>query len=267
MSYQYVENEVVEIDKREGGHDGSYYSAIISGIVGQNQYMVKYRSVFTDAARTKHLNEVVNSAVMRPEPPDGNEWNFHKDDKVDAFSNNAWRAGTLVAKVGDMFRVRLTHNQGDVNASLIRHHYEWDEEENAWNSDYLFNHTQHGTIPKAVASDHESNVGEDNQCTTSEESTGAFGPPLDDDSSPSSITSRRNIHTRILGCSSYTCRNSLATSIADTATIPKVAFRYGTPATKILFKVVQLLKSISNINLAMIVELYPESLWHMILLL
>ncbi|OVA08047.1 Agenet-like domain [Macleaya cordata] len=97
MMKKFRPGDLVEISSKEDGFVGSYYEAIIIEPVGNNKYLVEYRTLVTDDHKM-FLREIVDAAEIRPSPPKFRVSDFRAYDQVDVYANDGWWTGRIVGR-------------------------------------------------------------------------------------------------------------------------------------------------------------------------
>ncbi|KAL5774279.1 hypothetical protein ACOSP7_011836 [Xanthoceras sorbifolium] len=121
-------NQAVEICKKEGGFQRTYYAAAILAAIGRTRYLVRYESRFSED-RTRLLTEAVDESDIRPCPPSVPYTGFQVPDRVDAYVDEAWRVGSIARKVDPNYYVKLdsTGNEEHCPSHKIRLHLELED--------------------------------------------------------------------------------------------------------------------------------------------
>ncbi|XP_062113376.1 DUF724 domain-containing protein 7-like [Humulus lupulus] len=96
--------------------------------------VVKYQSIFTDAAKKRRLVEKLDRAFIRPAPPSHTEPEldkpFEPNDVVDALNDGVWWTGVLLRVDDDNCTVFFKDSPDlkDFHLSQLRPHWDWVEE-------------------------------------------------------------------------------------------------------------------------------------------
>lgn len=120
--------EVVEITSNEEGFLGSYYEATVVA-TGQlrKEYMVQYHTLLKDDM-SGPLREIVPAAEVRPPPPEIPVTEFKLHDQVDAFDNDGWWVGKVIARIGNKYIVYFECSSKDefvYDFERLRIHQDW----------------------------------------------------------------------------------------------------------------------------------------------
>ncbi|GAV61046.1 Agenet domain-containing protein [Cephalotus follicularis] len=106
---------------------GSYYGAKVESKISTRRYQVKYINLLKED-EPEPLTEVVPSQYIRPQPrmtmaPVG----LRLMDKVDAFHNEGWWVGQVIARDGSMVIVYFEETGEKIAFPLyrVRHHQDW----------------------------------------------------------------------------------------------------------------------------------------------
>jgi hypothetical protein len=118
----------VEVRSDEEGFRGSWYTAIILELIGNDKFFVEYQTLKTED-ETELLKEEADVSDIRPCPPDIEHlYRFAVLEKVDVWYNEGWWVGH-VSKVLDDLRYRVyfetTNEVMEFEHSDLRPHQEW----------------------------------------------------------------------------------------------------------------------------------------------
>lgn len=91
----FEEGSLVEVRIEEEGFEGSWYAAKIVQVLGEDKFLVQFRTIKVDTGE-KFLKLEVEGRNTRPYPPDTIMVdNFSLYEKVDAFYNDGWWEGWI----------------------------------------------------------------------------------------------------------------------------------------------------------------------------
>ncbi|KAE8717313.1 Detected protein of confused Function [Hibiscus syriacus] len=101
----YSKGDKVEVCSKEEGFLGSYYEAkVMSSFNNNTRYEVRYKNLVEEEDQTQPLIEVVRDDEVRPMPPplivNRASRVFNYLERVDAFDNDGWWAGTITGRQG-----------------------------------------------------------------------------------------------------------------------------------------------------------------------
>ncbi|PON60385.1 Agenet-like domain containing protein [Parasponia andersonii] len=110
-----AEESLVEVRIDEEGFEGSWYASKIIQDVGEDKYLVQYRTVRTDTGE-KFLKEEVDKRNIRPYPPQTIMIDrYDQNEEVDTFHNDGLWVG-VISKIlsRGMFRVYFEHTDEEI---------------------------------------------------------------------------------------------------------------------------------------------------------
>ncbi|KAK4572420.1 hypothetical protein RGQ29_030745 [Quercus rubra] len=85
----------IEVCSDEAGFEGAWFSAKVINAIGQDKYLVEYKSLRTEDNK-QFLREEVDIKHMRPRPPDAVVVDsFNLNEEVDAYYNDGWWEGVI----------------------------------------------------------------------------------------------------------------------------------------------------------------------------
>ncbi|XP_041018109.1 protein AGENET DOMAIN (AGD)-CONTAINING P1-like isoform X2 [Juglans microcarpa x Juglans regia] len=85
----------VEVSSDEDGFQGAWFAATVLDAIGQEKYLIEYRSLRTEDG-TNFLREEVDIQHIRPRPPESvMACDFNLNEEVDAFYNDGWWEGVI----------------------------------------------------------------------------------------------------------------------------------------------------------------------------
>uniref|UniRef100_A0A7N2LXR1 Agenet domain-containing protein n=1 Tax=Quercus lobata TaxID=97700 RepID=A0A7N2LXR1_QUELO len=119
---------MVEVRSDEEGFRGSWYTAIIVDLIGNDKFLVEYQTLRTED-ETELLREEADVSDIRPCPPDIEHlYRFAVQEKVDVWYNEGWWVG-YISNVLDDLRYRVyfetTNEVLEFEHSDLRPHQEW----------------------------------------------------------------------------------------------------------------------------------------------
>ncbi|KAK6913651.1 Agenet-like domain [Dillenia turbinata] len=124
---KFSEGTLVEIRSDEEGFHGSYYGATIISFLGNDRFMVEYKTLLSDD-RSEFLKEAVDAQSIRPFPPKIHVEQFKQHETVDAWYNDGWWTG-VVSRVLEGFNYVIhfasTKELLIFEHSNVRIHQEW----------------------------------------------------------------------------------------------------------------------------------------------
>nr|XP_043634938.1 protein AGENET DOMAIN (AGD)-CONTAINING P1 [Erigeron canadensis] len=118
--------ELVEIVSQDDGFEGSYYAANIISSLGNNDYIIQYKTLVKED-NSGLLREVMSANNIQKLPDKIDVTDFSVGDIVDAYDKDGWWVGKIVKKSGSKYYVYFK-GSGERNAypiSLLRVHQEW----------------------------------------------------------------------------------------------------------------------------------------------
>lgn len=120
----------VEVSLEDDGFRGSWYTAtIIRSISKKTQKIyLEFHTLTSGDSSTKPLREAVNPILVRPIPPREARRRFDVSEDVDAFHNDGWWEGIVIAVLeGGRYSVffRSSREQIEFEESQLRLHREW----------------------------------------------------------------------------------------------------------------------------------------------
>ncbi|KAK6919180.1 Agenet-like domain [Dillenia turbinata] len=118
--------DLVEVCSKEEGFVGSYYAAVVVAEVGNNSYIVEYKTLVTDD-ETRPLREIVSACEVRPNPPEIKAKGYSILEKVDAYDNDGWWVGKITGRTESGYYVyfKTTGDEILYPFSRLRLHQEW----------------------------------------------------------------------------------------------------------------------------------------------
>lgn len=119
---------MVEVKSDEEGYQGSWYPAVIVDSVGNDKFLVKYKTLKTDD-ESELLKEKTDASDIRPCPPVIQRLDrFKMLEEVDAWYNDGWWMG-LIYKVLDGLKYAVyfwsTNEELEFDHFNLRPHQEW----------------------------------------------------------------------------------------------------------------------------------------------
>lgn len=118
----------VEVSSDEDGFAGAWFAATVVNAMGQDSYLVEYKSLKTDDNK-QLLREEVDIKHIRPRPPNAVVIdNFNINEEVDAFYNDGWWEGVISKHLkGSRYKVYFkgTKDYGEFHHSELRSHQDW----------------------------------------------------------------------------------------------------------------------------------------------
>ncbi|KAJ7980433.1 Agenet domain containing protein [Quillaja saponaria] len=128
MKVKFCRGLKVEVRSDEEGYQGAWYSAIIIGLIGNDRYLVEYRTLNTDD-ETEQLKEEADATDIRPFPPDiGHLGLFKLHEIVDAWYNDGWWVGqvsSVLRNMKYMVHFRTTNEYLEFEHHELRPHLAW----------------------------------------------------------------------------------------------------------------------------------------------
>ncbi|KAK6919717.1 Agenet-like domain [Dillenia turbinata] len=118
--------DLVEVCSKEEGFVGSYYAAVVVAEVGNNSYIVEYKTLVTDD-ETQPLREIVSACEVRPNPPEIEVKGYSILEKVDAYDNDGWWLGQITGKTESGYYVYFNTTGDEIlyPFSRLRLHQDW----------------------------------------------------------------------------------------------------------------------------------------------
>lgn len=118
----------IEVCSDEAGFEGAWFSAKVINAIGQDKYLVEYKSLRTEDNK-QFLREEVDIKHMRPRPPDAVVVDsFNLNEEVDAYYNDGWWEG-VISKIlkGSKYKIyfKRTKDDGEFRHSDLRPHQDW----------------------------------------------------------------------------------------------------------------------------------------------
>uniref|UniRef100_A0A2N9GD08 Agenet domain-containing protein n=1 Tax=Fagus sylvatica TaxID=28930 RepID=A0A2N9GD08_FAGSY len=118
----------IEVSSDEDGFAGAWFAATVVNAMGQDSYLVEYKSLKTDDNK-QLLREEVDIKHIRPRPPNAVVIdNFNINEEVDAFYNDGWWEGVISKHLkGSRYKVYFkgTKDYGEFHHSELRSHQDW----------------------------------------------------------------------------------------------------------------------------------------------
>lgn len=119
---------IVEVKSDEEGYQGSWYTAVIVGLIGNDKFLVEYQTLKTND-ETELLQEEADVSCIRPLPPEVQRTDpFDQLEEVDAWYNDGWWVCHISkVLVGLKYKVRFktTNEEMVFEHSKLRPHQEW----------------------------------------------------------------------------------------------------------------------------------------------
>ncbi|KAA8531187.1 hypothetical protein F0562_005899 [Nyssa sinensis] len=119
---------MVEVKSDEEGYQGSWYTAVIVGSIGNKKFLVEYQTLKT-GDESRPLREQTDASCFRPCPPETHRADrFKLLEEVDAWYNDGWWVG-LISKVFDGLNYAVyfwnTNEKLEFEHFNLRPHQEW----------------------------------------------------------------------------------------------------------------------------------------------
>lgn len=125
---KFSEGTAVEVSSDEDGFQGAWFAATIVSAIGQDKYLVEYKSLRTDDDMD-FLREEVDIQHIRPRPPHAVMIDiFNLNEEVDAFCNDGWWEGVISKVVkGSRYKVYFkgTNDEAEFQHSDLRPRQDW----------------------------------------------------------------------------------------------------------------------------------------------
>ncbi|KAL3626634.1 hypothetical protein CASFOL_030183 [Castilleja foliolosa] len=125
---KFVDGMIVEVKSDEEGFQGSLYTAVIIKSMGNDKFLVEYRTLQNED-KTEFLIEEVDISCIRPCPPFTQRvLPFDKLDRVDAWYNDGWWEGYIVHVLNCCkYTVHFTNADEELvfEHCKLRPHQEW----------------------------------------------------------------------------------------------------------------------------------------------
>lgn len=121
----------VEVSNDEDGFQGAWFDATIVKALGQDKYLIQYKSLRTEDD-ADFLTEEVDIQHIRPTPPEVVVvYNYNLNEEVDAFYNDGWWEG-VISKVlkGSRYKVYFkgTKDEDEFQHPALRPRQNWIDE-------------------------------------------------------------------------------------------------------------------------------------------
>ncbi|KAG2699153.1 hypothetical protein I3760_07G179400 [Carya illinoinensis] len=118
----------VEVSSDEDGFQGAWFAATVLDAIGQEKYLIEYRSLRTEDD-TNFLREEVDIQHIRPPPPEFvMACDFNLNEEVDAFYNDGWWEGVISRVLkGSRYKVYFkgTKDEEEFQHSALRPRLDW----------------------------------------------------------------------------------------------------------------------------------------------
>ncbi|XP_051127915.1 protein AGENET DOMAIN (AGD)-CONTAINING P1 [Andrographis paniculata] len=122
------EGMLVEVKSDEEGFQGSWFTAVIVKLLGNNKFLVEYRTLTTDDKTELLIEEVDISCIRHCPPVVQRVMPFDYLEKVDAWYNDGWWEGYIVQVFNSCkYMVHFMHTDEDMvfEHCKLRSHQEW----------------------------------------------------------------------------------------------------------------------------------------------
>lgn len=125
---KFSKGTAVEVSSDEDGFQGAWFAATVVSAIGQDKYLIEYKSLRTEDD-TDFLREEVDIQHVRPHPPDAVMTDsFNLNEEVDAFCNDGWWEGVISKVVkGSRYKVYFkgTEDEVELQHSDLRPRQDW----------------------------------------------------------------------------------------------------------------------------------------------
>ncbi|KAL2508563.1 agenet domain-containing protein [Forsythia ovata] len=120
----------VEVSLEDDGFRGSWYTATVIRPISKKTHKIhlEFHTLTSGDNSAKQLREAVDPILVRPIPPREARRRFHVSEDVDAFHNDGWWEGIVIAALdGGRYSVffRSSREQIEFDESQLRLHREW----------------------------------------------------------------------------------------------------------------------------------------------
>ncbi|CAK9145703.1 unnamed protein product [Ilex paraguariensis] len=127
---KFSKGTMVEVNSDKEGYRGSWYTAVIVGLVGNNKLLVEYQMLKRNDG-SELLTEEVDVSCVRPCPPGIQQLDrYEQHEQVDAWYNSGWWVGHI-AKILNELKYRVIFGtlkeESVFEHCRLRPHQEWIE--------------------------------------------------------------------------------------------------------------------------------------------